>query len=634
MNPHCECPIAGWCNRHQMKKNRGFHERCRGIAPTQDCGRKFWIAFEQGKFGATPPENPILNPAPFCDGQDIQRSTVGTRLEQVIEERTGRKIECDDCRQRVQALNRLSVDEVAQSWTVIVADIEMRISKVANAVERMLVAADRLLHTGITFAVVGEWLNDAIELAKRDEVPQPKKVKPAKVRASRVAVADGGRRFIKSLKAEQDRLYALFLAAPKPKPDPFIGDPVLHFGGHLWPIAGNWEWHADLWNQLARLINGRLFVGVAVDTNTVSFQMVRDRLDPRIECREFANNGEGENQTFRWLQQVVPHGTDDVLIYAHGKGARNHTAQSEAVRRWSEAMYQTVVFNHSAIIQRLSEGYKNFHSFRTFGTRPLSPVHKWHWSGTFFAVRAKYLPRREVKPRYGGVEAWGGDHFQAAESWCEFFDNSMFTTLYDHRESQELVLPRLIEWNRKQRYEVDEMCSTWGRNFARYLPEGSVRGKQVIEIGARDVNGSCRGLIVSQFPSSYVGVDMEAGPNVDIVCTGQELPGRVGIDAADILICTEVLEHVEDWHGFLSAIWSVLRPGGILLLTTRSPGFPYHEYPSDHWRFTVGDMLAIFSGQEILTITSDPTSDPGVGVIVRKTTGSLQHCEPVAMAAP
>jgi SAM-dependent methyltransferase len=176
------------------------------------------------------------------------------------------------------------------------------------------------------------------------------------------------------------------------------------------------------------------------------------------------------------------------------------------------------------------------------------------------------------------------------------------------------------------------MCSTWGKNFCRQLPEGSIKGKSVIEVGSMDVNGSCRPWIVQQLPSSYVGTDMQAGPGVDVVCTSSELPKRFGVVSTDLIVCTEVLEHVEEWFSFLDAIWSVLKPGGILLLTTRSPGFPLHNYPSDHWRFTVRDMLTIFEDQTICTITVDPTSDPGVGIIVRKVANELTAVNPYSMS--
>lgn len=441
-------------------------------------------------------------------------------------------------------------------------------------------------------------------------------------------INDAPARFISSLKREQARLYELNQQQPPPVPDPFTGNPVLHFGAHLWPVRGNWQWHVDLWNQMPRLINGQCFVGIATDGTTDDFETVKAALRPEFICKQFPNTKEGENNTFRWLQEVTPQGHNDVLIYCHGKGVRAHTAQSKAVRLWTEAMYQTIVFNHQMIRERMAAGYKNCHSFRTFGKRPLSPVNLWHPSGTFFAVRAKYLSGRPVKERYGGVEAWGGDHFAAAESWCEFYDNSMFTTLYDANASTKIVEPALIEWNRKRRYEDEDMCSTWGRNFCRQLPEGSIKGKSVVEVGAVDVNGSCRPWIVSQLPASYLGTDMQEGPNVDLVCNGEELPEKIGRESCDLLICTEVLEHVENWFEFTQSIWSAIRLGGILLLTTRSPGFPLHNYPSDHWRFTVRDMLTIFEDQEILTVTADPTTDPGVGVIIRKRDESLTAVNP------
>ena len=301
-----------------------------------------------------------------------------------------------------------------------------------------------------------EWLlTMAIEDVRSGcQIPKPKRERvPRPARPSRQPSADGMKRFSAKLKAEQDALHAINQKAPKPSPDPFTGEPILHFGAHLWPTPGNWQWHVQLWNLMPPLINGRCFVGIATDHGTDTAEQVRAALHPRFECFEYGNNREGENHTFRWLQKVVPQGLDDVLIYCHGKGAKSNTSQSEAIRRWTRAMYQTVIFNHDMIRQRLGEGYKIAHSFRVFGSKVLSPKNRWHPSGTFFAVRAKHLAGRAVKPRYGGVEAWSGEHFTASEAWCEFYDNCMFTTLYDHRACAEVVEPMLTEWNRVQRYE-------------------------------------------------------------------------------------------------------------------------------------------------------------------------------------
>jgi len=599
------------------------------------------VASRQASGVSRIPKPRTCNPKP-------SREPVGTalaaRIEGLIGIKAGKGCNCKDLAAKMDAWG---VAGCEKNRAEIVAALVANRSVLVNALRsdggwNTWSVVPRWLIIGVVESVPdavlkqgAEWLlSKAIEDAKAMAPPppirrQPKPRQPRPPREPRQISAAGARRFLGSLKKEQDRLFALNQQAPPPQPDPFVGDPVIHFGAHLWPVKGNWQWHVDLWNQQARIINGRSFVGIAISPETDSFETVRAALHPSIIVKEFANDKEGENHTFRWLQEVVPQGQDDILIYCHGKGVRQHTAASEAVRRWSEAMYQTVVFNHQRIIEKLAAGYRNVHSFRTFGTRPLSPINRWHPSGTFFAVRAKYLPGKPVKTRYGGVEAWCGDHFKASESWCEFFDNSMFTTLYDHKASIEQVAPALIEWNRLQRYET--MCSTWGRNFCGQLPEGSVKGKRVLEVGATDVNGSCRPWIVSQLPASYVGTDMTAGPNVDLVCRGEDLPSVVGPRSQDLLICTEVLEHVEDWFTFLVMIWCVIDNGGILLLTTRSPGFPLHNYPSDWWRFTVRDMLTIFEDQEILTVTADPTTDPGVGVIIRKKDNALTSVRAYSM---
>ena len=60
MNPNCECEKSGFCERHKMYKGEHLYNLCKGIADTSDCGHKYWRAWEQGKLGATAPENPTM----------------------------------------------------------------------------------------------------------------------------------------------------------------------------------------------------------------------------------------------------------------------------------------------------------------------------------------------------------------------------------------------------------------------------------------------------------------------------------------------------------------------------------------------------------------------------------------------
>lgn len=158
------------------------------------------------------------------------------------------------------------------------------------------------------------------------------------------------------------------------------------------------------------------------------------------------------------------------------------------------------------------------------------------------------------------------------------------------------------------------------RWFPKALTAADVAGREVLEVGSYDVNGSVRPLVEALGPASYLGVDQIAGPRVDEVvdCTG--LVGRFGRDAFDVVVSTEMLEHARDWRACMVAMAEVLRPGGLLVLTTRSPGFPFHPFPADHWRFTVATMTAILTalGFGSHETCPDERGSPGVFAKARK----------------
>jgi SAM-dependent methyltransferase len=149
------------------------------------------------------------------------------------------------------------------------------------------------------------------------------------------------------------------------------------------------------------------------------------------------------------------------------------------------------------------------------------------------------------------------------------------------------------------------------------ITTSDIRSKKVLEVGALDVNGSPRGLIELLEPESYVGVDIRPGPKVDKICGASELVVTFGVESFGVVVSTEMLEHAEDWRGAVSNMKKVLAPGGLLLITTRSPGFPQHDHPGDYWRFTKQDALEIFSDMEEIEVTEDPMA-PGILVRARK----------------
>lgn len=157
-------------------------------------------------------------------------------------------------------------------------------------------------------------------------------------------------------------------------------------------------------------------------------------------------------------------------------------------------------------------------------------------------------------------------------------------------------------------------CIAFGE---RSLGRALVDGRDVLEVGALDVNGSLRTWVESQHPKSYLGVDLTPGPGVDEVVDAADLVRRFGRESFDLVITTEMVEHTRDWRTVVRNLKGVLRPGAHLLLTTRSPGFPYHAFPNDFWRYEPDDMRQIFADLEILTVEPDPQA-AGVFVLARR----------------
>jgi len=153
-------------------------------------------------------------------------------------------------------------------------------------------------------------------------------------------------------------------------------------------------------------------------------------------------------------------------------------------------------------------------------------------------------------------------------------------------------------------------CIEFGKNNLR---KEEIENKRVLEIGSLDINGSLRNFIETLKPAEYIGVDKQKGKGVDVICDVNELITTFGKESFDVVIATEILEHIAFWTLAISNIKNVCKPNGIILITTRSKGFPYHGYPDDFWRYEVDDMKKIFSDCEVMTIEKDEA----IGVFVK-----------------
>ncbi|MEP7275437.1 MAG: class I SAM-dependent methyltransferase [Betaproteobacteria bacterium] len=130
------------------------------------------------------------------------------------------------------------------------------------------------------------------------------------------------------------------------------------------------------------------------------------------------------------------------------------------------------------------------------------------------------------------------------------------------------------------------------------------------DVGSFDYSGSYRALFTA--PGwSYSGIDLNAGPNVDIVLDSPyEFPFP---DAHfDVLISGQAFEHVKFFWLTWKEMVRTLKPGGFIFLIAPSRG-PEHRYPVDCWRFYPDGFraLAEYGGIDCLEAHSDWAAYPG-----------------------
>lgn len=87
---------------------------------------------------------------------------------------------------------------------------------------------------------------------------------------------------------------------------------------------------------------------------------------------------------------------------------------------------------------------------------------------------------------------------------------------------------------------------------AKNLTRQEIKGKKVIELGSLDIHGSLRPLIEAYKPFSYIGVDLVKGRGVDVVWDVENLLDRFEKESFDVIISTELIEHVRNWKKVIS----------------------------------------------------------------------------------
>lgn len=138
-----------------------------------------------------------------------------------------------------------------------------------------------------------------------------------------------------------------------------------------------------------------------------------------------------------------------------------------------------------------------------------------------------------------------------------------------------------------------DTCAGWEPNFYKPL----FPGKQYIKQDMRDFDPPC----------------------IDVICDISDMRPISG-ESIGLVLNLESLEHLPAPQKAIDEIHRVLRPNGLLILTTVMH-FKIHRAPKDYWRFTPDGMELLLSRFKILdcTLEGDSKRPKGIWVTAQKT---------------
>lgn len=155
--------------------------------------------------------------------------------------------------------------------------------------------------------------------------------------------------------------------------------------------------------------------------------------------------------------------------------------------------------------------------------------------------------------------------------------------------------------------------------------EGALRDAAAVQtelVDRRALDVGCGGQpfrsLIESLGYDYAGLDTQAQPGAELAFLGAidgELPTALMASADrgprggfDLVLCTEVLEHVLDWPKAWENLSRLLAPGGRLIITCPHV-YPLHEEPYDFWRPTMHALRAFAARSKLDVVDSRMLGD-------------------------
>jgi len=145
---------------------------------------------------------------------------------------------------------------------------------------------------------------------------------------------------------------------------------------------------------------------------------------------------------------------------------------------------------------------------------------------------------------------------------------------------------------------IAKYCINWGKEHTVY------------DIGACDVNGTYKPLLEH---CTYIGVDIEAGKNVDIVMVDEFNTG-IASNSADLVVSGQCYEHCNNPFKLTREIYRITKKGGLFFLIAPFV-FGEHKFPIDCFRYLPDGYKSLHFDAGFTTLEAFLTGVDNIGSV-------------------
>ena len=119
----------------------------------------------------------------------------------------------------------------------------------------------------------------------------------------------------------------------------------------------------------------------------------------------------------------------------------------------------------------------------------------------------------------------------------------------------------------------------------------------------------------SKYFPNRVGMDLKKSQDINLVGDAHRLPFKEEI--FDIVLATEVLEHLKNPQIAINEMGRVLKHNGKLIITTRFI-FPLHDTPNDYYRYTKYGLKHLLRKWNVVEIKEETDTMGAVSVLFQR----------------